>query len=1008
MPKSRLSVGLSLLALGLIHTSVDSVSASSNEADSLQRSLHAHCVECHGSETQEGLVRFDRLAEDWSRAFELGWFNELSPEQGLVWQVLHGSHADGLTMPPETSLTVSELQEFTTAIRHLKLDSAPSTESSDESTDQQQPWLLVPLDVNAAPSVSETAQDFESPTASPESRESEDSQSRMRSLRRLHLDLTGLPPAADELKRYAADSRPDATARVIDRLMASPSYGERWARYWMDQARYGDSEGFDIDQPRENAWRYRTWLINSFNDDLPFDQFTFDQLAADLQSDGNIERNIGLGFLCQSTRNTEAGADPEEDLVRRSCDRLEATADIWLGLQLRCARCHDHPFQNISHRDYYRLLALFRNLSDSTIVAPTERAADLFAREAPAIQERVDQLKTTRESYRRNIAHASFRSWLANANLAQSAKWFPLTVQTAEAITGEDLEVMVDQSVFATGPLPDFAEYHVYGHVATPTISGIKLEALPHPLLPFNGPGRHPKGGYLVSQVKLWVHRADTPNEPEEVKLLTAWCSTGQPSSEVRHVIDPTVTKQNRFKEMWRVEEPKGDLGSMIIELETPVQLGPKDRLEVRIDQSQDDWMYTLGRFKISTTSSQTPIVDTGFSTQPWSGVEPAKYGSTNGVFEYFLLRDPNDQQLANAIKTLEQLLPEDPTTIKADVVQESDNRRPTTIYDRGDYEHPTDEVSPGLPSWFEEELGGSIQSRADFAKWLFAEAQRVTSRVLAARVYQRLTQEVVIRPDAGDSWANPTAAQQARIESLAEAFQHSGWSFKSLVREAILQREELRATVDLERVLEAEMIRDSLLQQSRLLNPSFGGRSIVMPQPLGRVEGAFSRAQPLEIGEGNELYVRGLYVWWQRTSPFPLFVQFGTPRTNTCETIRQQESTAIQALSLLNDPYIYDYVRHLTLDVYVESDRLMQSFDERLDETFLRVLGRLPAEEERARCHKLVAEFTEFYLANPALVEKILTGLLASPESTHEQSSLAAWIMMTRIIVNTPDFVRL
>ncbi|MEZ6109061.1 MAG: DUF1549 domain-containing protein [Pirellulaceae bacterium] len=434
-------------------------------ANQLQGLLETHCNHCHGSQEQEGDIRFDQLTEGWEALFSSGLLSIDSPEDGELSQLIHDRHASELHMPPERPLAESVLAQFDLALRSLHPSAPPTTPLSGD-------WLLEPLEATETGGDDTLDLDPAFETTQPSDA------IRLKSLRTVYLDLTGLPPSAAELRAYRADSRPDALVRQVDRLLASPSFGERWTRYWMDQVRYGDSEGFDIDQPRPHAWRYRTWLIDAFNQDQRFDQFTFGQLAADSVSNESND-SIGLGFLSQSTRNTEAGADREEDLVRRSCDRLEATADIWLGLQLRCARCHDHPFQPITQVDYYQLLALFRNLDDAIVPAPTEAIVDRYEREWPSLEQQIKRLEATRETYRTKIAARSFLSWRARTSFNEPTIWLPLPIESAVAETGETLEVLVDQSVLATGPLPDFAEYRVVGRPGQKSITGIRLDCLP-------------------------------------------------------------------------------------------------------------------------------------------------------------------------------------------------------------------------------------------------------------------------------------------------------------------------------------------------------------------------------------------------------------------------------------------------------------------------------------------------------------------------------------------------
>ncbi len=988
--------------------------------------LQRHCIRCHGPFRTEADLRLDDPAVRWETLFEHGLFPAVDGSPGLLREVLaaDGSPSD-MTMPPDRPIAEEDRQTLLRWAAQAERDAPPEPLATSNSNTAED-WITSSLETRRPPTdlpqddqdaAAETTRSSaptaggttsfgssSSGTSGAESTDGESSERRMLRLRRLSLTLTGLPPEPQELRRFASDLRPDALSRQADRLVASPSYAERWGRVWLDQARYGDTEGFDIDQPRPHAWRYRTWVIEALNRDLPYDRFSRAQLAGDLDA-ADEESIVATGFYVQTPRNTEAGADREEDLVRRGFDRIETIADIWLGVGLRCARCHDHPGQPFTQRDYFGWFALVRNLEDRLRTAPTERVRDDYARAAGGFEERRAKLTSSRDGYRRRVARHEFLRWLATEDLTRRPEWKTLRLESAEATSGEELSILEDGSVVATGPLPDFAEYRLEGTFPDSTLTAIRLEALPDPQLPHGGPGRAPDGSFDVSRLWIRVRRAADPDRIESVPLLAPWTTHNDGRTDLTTVVKEPEAGERVRSVGWLVAEPQGKRQLLVAELERPLQLASGDRIEVVILQSQDTWMKTLGRLRIVGTSVPTPFTDPDLSSQPWSGVsDRSLLSESQATFEHYLLRDEHDRRLGEALATLERLWPERPESIWCEAIGESETFRPTTLYARGEYEAPGEPIEARLPTMLRERFGGETSDRLSLAAWLFDEATPLVARVTAARLLQRLAGTRIIDPSAADPW-NVEMRHRERVDRFARRLIDQEWSLKGMLRRAALDEIE-NGSADRPSRLEAEMIRDSLLVGSGLLVSHFGGRSIVQPQPLGRSEGAFSRAEVLSPAVGRLRYVRGTYVWWQRTSPFPLLAQFGTPTAATCTTERETVDTAQQAMTLLNDPQVHDQTRHVALCAWLSGLDAESPETARLDELSLLLLGRSPRPEESRVLLQLVAEHVDFYRVNSELVDAVLEGMLHQPESTEHRASLAAWIMLARVIVNSPDFL--
>jgi len=504
--------------------------------------LAEKCYACHGPDEQarKAGLRFDQRAD------------ALAPRDGAAAIVPGDPGASAMIarivaadpderMPPAESEKTLTAQEIDVLRRWVA-----------QGAEYAAHWAFVPPARPSPPAVSDPAWprgeidrfvlarlDAERLAPSPEA-------DRRTLARRLSLDLTGLPPAPEEVEAFVRDEAPDAYERLVERLLASPRFGERMAMEWLDAARYGDTNGYHIDNERY-MWRWRDWVIDAYNRDLPFDQFTVEQLAGDLVPGATDAQRLATGFNRNHMINFEGGAIPEEYLNEYVVDRVNTTSTVWLGLTMNCARCHDHKFDPLSARDFYRFYAFFnavpeqgldgkeRGNAEPMMLAPLpEQAAQLAALEARDAEARAALTVPNPQLDGRQA------EWETQTAASLERQWIPLEIVSSTAKNGTTLTLQPDGSVLASGENPATEVYEFVGSVAAPAIYALRLEALPDESFPHNGPGRWPdNGNFVLTDVRLAVAGAGTPpEEAAEVRLASALSDHDQPNFPARNAID--------------------------------------------------------------------------------------------------------------------------------------------------------------------------------------------------------------------------------------------------------------------------------------------------------------------------------------------------------------------------------------------------------------------------------------------------------------------------------------
>ncbi|MEY2879890.1 MAG: hypothetical protein RLZZ15_2270 [Verrucomicrobiota bacterium] len=827
---------------------------------------------------------------------------------------------------------------------------------------------------------------------------------RPRWLRRVSLDLVGLPPSPEDLAAFLADTAPDAHERVVDRLLASPHYGERWARPWLDLARYADSHGFQRDDLRE-SWPYRDWVVRALNADLPFDQFTIMQIAGDLLPEANAKTNpdslIATGFHRAAPTNVEAGTDQEEGRVNQVIDRVNTTATVWLGSTLECAQCHNHKYDPFTQRDYYRLFAYFNQTERETAFTSARATAALaFTGPFVTLPDSARDTKHTAVVARlkkidADIAAANERiradlpAWesSARAALVDAPQSHALDVVSFESSADSTHRVLDDQSVLLTDDVPDKDTYTVTVKTALTGITGFKLEALADPSLPANGPGRGETGRPNFVLNSLRVTAATTGGAPEPLAFVRATQSFAQAGFIAANLIDPRLTKG------WAISPQFGRDHWAAFELTAPI--GSAEGMTLVFTLAQNFGAgRTIGRFRLSALTGRVGAVAVPANVAAVLRLAPAERtaAQTAALIAHVVAQDAALIVLRQSrVKTAQDL--EKASGPRTLVMREVAEPRMTSVLKRGNFLDPGEGVTPGTPevlhalpkSGSRDALAAEpaknavgaprLQqgNRLELARWLVSRENPLVARVTVNRWWQEFFGVGLVRTpeDFGIKGDAPTHPEL--LDWLAVEFMEGGWSMKHIHRLIALSATyrqssrvtpELLARDDQNRLLargprfrlEAEAIRDNALAIAGLLSPKLGGPPVRPYQPPGLWDSKVGGDRiTYDVSTGEDANRRGLYTVWKRASPYPSFVSFDATARTACTVRRSRSNTPLQALTLLNDPVYVEAAAALA--ARVQRERPDAGVSARIVHAFQLCLAREPAAIERAALEKLFAQ---------------------------------------------------
>ncbi|MBI3464835.1 MAG: PSD1 domain-containing protein [Planctomycetes bacterium] len=1002
-------------------------------ARDIQPIFQAKCSSCHGVEAQEGGLRLDlrKAALDGGDGGRV-----LVPKDSGASRLF--LRAAGLgdedLMPPEgegTPLTAEEVARIKTwieqgavwpeetlanagaapqhwAFQPAKCPQIPVTHNREWGRNEIDAFILQKLEAEGVKP---------SPQAD-----------RATLIRRLYLDLIGLPPTVDQRSRWMNEERGDWYERLVDELLRSPHYGERWGRHWLDLARYADSDGYEKDSPRPHAWRWRNWVIQALNDDMPYDHFTIEQLAGDLLPNASLEQKVATGFHRNTLINREGGIDPEEDRVKRTVDRTNTLGSVWLGMTVECAQCHSHKYDPLTQKEYYELYAFFNTLAEPDIGAPLKRQREAYElAKADFDAEHQQYLAAIRQYEEQQLADA-IEKWEQSSPDAAPV-WTILRPVSVNAKQGTTLKVLEDGSVLASGKHPGREEiYSLVFATDLSDITGIRLEALTDDSLPEGGPGRGPLGNFHITRFDVAAAPADDSAKPVEVALHKAQATFSESGNDVVRAINASPT------DGWSIAPRGGE--DHVATFETKERVGFTNGTRLTIDIWQSSVLrhfHGLGRFRISITTAKpadkqqlplhgvTDVVAKALA-MPREQRSPMLQ---NELIDYYRMIDPELKKLQSAADQHNLEAPENPyLTTRAQVVSETREPRKTHFLVRGDFLQPDYEVQPNTPSVFPPlKPRGQHPDRLDLARWLVAPDHPLIARVAVNRVWSVYFGRGIV-PSVRDFGTQGTPPSHPELlDWLAVQFR-DGWSLKELhklivtsatyrqsssARPELAERDPYNAWLSHQNRLrvDAEVVRDLALSVSGLLKHQIGGPSVRPPQPAGVADLGYAGSVKWEPSQGDDRYRRGLYTFFQRTVPYPMLTAFDMPDSNLACTKRERSNTPLQALTLWNDPVFFECARELgrrIVESIPNSVDQHETLDERIRLAFQLCLSRDPSADDVAAVRELYAAERRLAATTPQAALEIIGR--DDGVSADQAADRAAWIIVARALISLDEFI--
>jgi mono/diheme cytochrome c family protein len=829
-------------------------------------------------------------------------------------------------------------------------------------------------------------------------------------LRRVHLDLTGLPPTPEERETFLRDNSSDAYEKVVERLLASPHYGERWARHWLDQARYADSDGYSIDGARA-MWPYRDWVIRALNEDKPFDQFTLEQIAGDLLPGATRSQKIASAFHRNTMINAEGGSDPEQFRNESVVDRVNTTGAVWLGLTLGCAQCHTHKYDPISHQEYFRLFAFFNSSTDVNNVGETLRVVPGEIFPAPKAKVSPEQYAAALKKVVQTQAAAPKRraEWLKKLETTtEPARWHGPKAASVTTRSGRQPRILEDGAVVvpAAGAPQDVVEIHF-----TPdhsTAAAFRVRLLPAPSFNAQYAGTAKDGSFALTEVELTVDGNAQPlawaltdlNDPKNPVAnaidhdpQTAWqLDPKRPESKGAHeawffLKEPIAVKGKRWVIRLRHESGKGQLiGKFAVELtEKPPLLPPETKV------AEEAWKLSR---------------QTNPGTSP---NHPAFVAAFKKLDEPQVIADAELARLTAAAQPAQLL-----------IMKDLPMARPTLLHLRGDFLNPDKALGPLQPDTpaVLPPMAPSDQprTRLDLARWLVAPENPLTPRVTVNRIWMRYFGKGLVETenDFGTQGTAPTHPEL--LDWLANELVSGGWSLKKLHRTLVTSatyRQSSMARKDLQEIdplnlwlarqnrirLDAEIIRDSALASSNLLDPTLGGPPVFPPQPEGVF--AFTQAaKPWVTSTGGSRFRRALYTQFYRSAQHPLTSTFDAPNFSTTCTRRLSSNTPLQALMTANDEAFMEMAQAAAQNLWKRLPGGASAEDAaRIRLGFLSFLSRPPSQKELQRSQTFLDARRKALAATPSDAAQI-AGTSAAPGPVE----WAAWTEFSRALINTDE----
>ena len=989
--------------------------------------LQSHCYKCHGAEVQKGGLRLDHreLALKGGDSGAL-----LVPRKSDDSEMFNRITADeeAQRMPPVSSKMPPLSKSEIASVRRW-IDSGavwPTEETAVKVTSSH--WSFQPIVRPAVPVLTDVKTVRNPIDAFVQAKLAEKKISpapeadRYTLIKRLSYDLLGLPPTPSEVDAFVADKSPQAYEKLVDRMLASPHYGERWGRHWLDMARYADSDGYEKDNPRPNAWRYRDWVIQAFNRDLPFDQFTIEQLAGDLLPNATLDQKLATAFHRQTLTNTEGGTDKEQFRVEACFDRVNTTSAVWLGLTAGCAQCHTHKYDPITQAEYYQMFAFFDNGDETELEVPvSKKAVEEYAPKAAESKRQIDAQEQKLAARRAEITAAAAKheaDFVARMKSSKISlpKYHPVEPVSATSVYGGKLVSLLDGSFRAEGQIPDTDLYAVVFKTPERNITGVKLEFLPDEKLPKGGPGLAEDGSCVITEVRLYANNRDDFEYPiERQKLRTALGETNSPKYDPKKAIDGNENTG------WRSKGESKVVQSLVVLTEKEIDYVGSTFVKVVISQ-QYGRHANVGRFRllVRTGRDQGEGVGEGIHEILTLAASKRTAEQQKKLVEFLLEDDAAGSKLLRELRSLQKDAPASPYLKAAVITQRVKEPRTTHVMRRGDFLQPGQEVPPQTLAVLNSLHPRSKQGkpdRLDLALWLVDPAHPLTTRVTVNHFWNRLFGRGIVSTinDFGTRGDKPS--NQQLLDWLATEFQRLGWSRKAMIKTIVLShtyrqsaahRPELNE-IDPQNTLcarqnryrvEAEVIRDLTLAASGLLSHKIGGPSVFPPMPGDVAAISYANNFQWKNSTGEDRYRRGMYTFFKRTAPYPSLTTFDCPDFNLACMDRGRSNTPLQALTTLNNDSFAEAAEGFAKRIVTTAGG---SDADRLAFAFRTCVARPPQPTEQQELAALLASARDWYGKHPDEASKLTSAHRAEKVAVAES---AAWTAVARVLLNLDEFL--
>lgn len=849
-------------------------------------------------------------------------------------------------------------------------------------------------------------------------------------IRRLTFDLTGLPPAKEEVDAFLTSyqNNPEATWQsAVDRLLSSPHFGERMATPWLDQARYADTNGYSIDGGR-HMWLWRDWVIQAYNDNMPFDQFVTEQLAGDLLPNATPSQIIATGFNRNHMITHEGGTIPQENLTNYTADRVKTASEVFLGLTMACAQCHDHKYDPISTKEYYEFFSFFNELSDKGLDgnAGVNAGPKIMAEspipdhELPALQRELDALqKQWRETT------DGFSAWLEAARREEQTKGNDFAIHRLTTLDVSSpnrpgpYEILEDGSIFVSEPGKGLNAFsHAFELPAVDSVSGIRIEFRPHEasekLTPFDAE--------VPMVTTVLVSSGAQPAKQVEIYNQNGLAKATASSLDANFV--PANVLDERNLQWW---QPNGEDKNphLTLTFAEPIRPSESPYLTVMVFFGRPaslPYHWRVDGFSGVDSDSRFPAHISSLLGEPeetWTGREKDQMLAA--------FRDDADHleplriRIANLEERIDVLTGQHSTM----VMDTAPRPRETFVLNRGQYDAPMEKVSSRTPAVLPAFPVSENATRLDLAKWMTDPEHPLTARVAVNRLWQIFFGTGIVATTADFGSQGEWPSHPELIDWLARDFIDSGWDQKALIRKIVSSATYRQSSEETPRLREidpgnrllargprfrlaAEFVRDNALAVSGLLVPRVGGPSVQPYQPPGLWKevshfGSTPATKQVFVQDrGEKLYRRSLYTIVKRTSPHPGMAAFDAPNREMCITERGVTNTPLQALVTLNDPQFVEAARVFAAKLLEETQGADEN--ERLSRAFEWITGRPARDAElNALDSFLVDERARFEKDEKAAEALIATG--ESPVNRdHSPVEQAVWTQVSSLLLNLSE----